>query len=895
MTNYTETDPQFNAWNKDYNDLINKPTIPTVPANVSAFTNDAGYITSTDIPEIPAVPTNVSAFNNDAGYITMDSVPAIPTAVSAFTNDAGYLTSYTETDPNVPAWAKEATKPAYDYSEIANTPEIPVVPTNVSTFTNDAGYLTAQDIPEIPTIPTNVSAFTNDAGYITDYMESDPTIYSWAKAAVKPTYSYSEILNTPTLFDGNYNSLSNKPNLATVATTGNYNDLSNKPSIPAAANNATLTIMRNGYSVGTFTANASSNKSIDISVPTTTSELINNSGFITNAALPTNVSQLNNDAGYITAAQCSDVNFCYLADLVNALQQQVADLQAQLDSMGLIVDTAITHMGFHCGISTVTDYDGNIYNTVQIGEQCWMKENLRTTHYPNGAEIPLGSTPSNTESFRYNPNNDANTVNTYGYLYNWSAVMHGATSSNSNPSGVQGLCPAGWHVPSDAEWTQLTNYVSCQSEYVCGTNSSFIAKALAATIGWTTDTTYCAVGNDPTTNNATGFTAIPAGYCWGYYGGLTYQQYGSHAFYSSSTQSNSSRAYGRFLKYDLADVVVDYNDNKFCGLSVRCVLGEGTAAEIPTVTTSAVTNITENTATCSGEVIADGNTNVTSRGVCWSTSPNPTVSDNHTTDGGGMGSFTSSLTGLEVGILYYVRAYATNSAGTAYGEEIKISIPSVNETMPCSSNPTVIDYDGNVYNTVQIGAQCWMKENLRTTHYPNGAEVSELHCPNNDASNVNTYGYLYRWDAMMHGASSTSDNPSDVQGVCPAGWHVPSDAEWMQLTDYLRGQSVYVCGSDNNNIAKSLAASTDWNTDTSDCTVGNNLTANNATGFGALPAGYTLLSYSYNFGNNARYWSSTFKSENHAFYCNFSSDNSNVERPFISIGWAAFSVRCLRD
>ena len=131
-----------NSFSGDYNDLTNTPTIPTVPANISAFTNDAGYIT---MDSVPAIPANVSAFNNDAGYITMDSIPAIPTVptnVSAFSNDAGYLTNYTETDPTVPAWAKEATKPAYDYSEIANTPTIPTVPTNVSAFTNDAGYLT---------------------------------------------------------------------------------------------------------------------------------------------------------------------------------------------------------------------------------------------------------------------------------------------------------------------------------------------------------------------------------------------------------------------------------------------------------------------------------------------------------------------------------------------------------------------------------------------------------------------------------------------------------------------------------------------------------------------------------------------------------------------------------
>ena len=92
ITGYTETDPQFNAWDKDYNDLINKPEIPVIPNNVSTFINDAGYIT---MDSVPAIPTNVSAFTNDAGYITMDSIPVIPTIptnVSVFENDAHYIT-----------------------------------------------------------------------------------------------------------------------------------------------------------------------------------------------------------------------------------------------------------------------------------------------------------------------------------------------------------------------------------------------------------------------------------------------------------------------------------------------------------------------------------------------------------------------------------------------------------------------------------------------------------------------------------------------------------------------------------------------------------------------------------------------------------------------------------
>ena len=106
--------------------------------------------------------------------------------------------------------------------------------------------------------------------------------------------------------------------------------------------------------------------------------------------------------------------------------------------------------------------------------------------YPDGELIPIGGTSQDMYPTRYAPDNNIANVPAYGYLYSWSATMHGAASSNSNPSGVQGICPDGWHVPSHAEWLQLFNYVSNQSGYMCSKNngSSSYAKALAAPTGW---------------------------------------------------------------------------------------------------------------------------------------------------------------------------------------------------------------------------------------------------------------------------------------------------------------------------------------------------------------------------------------------------------------------------
>ena len=258
---YNDLTDKPTLFSGSYNDLTDKPTIPTVPTNVSAFNNDAGYLTGytetdptvpawakaaskptysySEIQDTPALfsgnyndltnkPTLFSGSYND--LTDKPTIPTVPTNVSAFNNDVGYLTGYTETDPTVPAWAKAASKPTYSYSEIQDTPTL--FSGSYNDLTNkptlfSGSYNDLTDKPTIPTVPTNVSEFNNDAGYLTGYTETDPTVPAWAKAASKPTYSYSEIQDTPALFSGNYNDLTNKPTLFS----GNYNDLTNKPAI----------------------------------------------------------------------------------------------------------------------------------------------------------------------------------------------------------------------------------------------------------------------------------------------------------------------------------------------------------------------------------------------------------------------------------------------------------------------------------------------------------------------------------------------------------------------------------------------------------------------------------------------------------------------------------------
>jgi len=209
---------------------------------------------------------------------------------------------------------------------------------------------------------------------------------------------------------------------------------------------------------------------------------------------------------------------------------------------------------------------------------------------------------------------------------------------------------------------------------------------------------------------------------------------------------------------------------------------------------------------------------------------------------------------------------------------------------------STVTYDGVTYNTVQIGNQCWFKENLRTTKYNDGTSITKITnnstwasttsgaycCYSNDTSNCTTYGALYNWYAVNTGK------------LCPSGWHVPSDAEWTTLTDYLSANSTYWCGSDSSYIAKSLASTT-WNLSTTTCAVGNNLSANNSTGFSALPGGYRNYSGSFrNFGGNGCWWSSTANGGSYAWTRTLDYNSAKVLRSYDNRRYG-FSVRCLRD
>ena len=301
----------------------------------------------------------------------------------------------------------------------------------------------------------------------------------------------------------------------------------------------------------------------------------------------------------------------------------------------------------NASVATVSDIDGNSYNTVTIGSQTWIVENLKTTKYSDGTSIPsVIDDPTwsglSTPAYCWYNNDAATYKATYGALYNWYAL-------DPSTNGGKNICPTGWHVPFDAEWTVLTDYLGGE------TNAGSKLKEIGITH-------WMSPNSDAT--NETGFTALPGG-VRNYIG--PFMQQGNVGNFWSLTESSSSNGFFRNLNNNNGTAAKVDNFKKF-GMSVRCLQGVA-QPQPPSVITAPASAITTTGATSGGNVVNTGGSAVTARGVCYSTLPNPTISDGITSDGAGTGVFSSNLTGLTPGLTYYIRAYATNNAGTAYGNE----------------------------------------------------------------------------------------------------------------------------------------------------------------------------------------------------------------------------------
>lgn len=309
------------------------------------------------------------------------------------------------------------------------------------------------------------------------------------------------------------------------------------------------------------------------------------------------------------------------------------------------------------------DYrDGKVYKTVTIGDQIWMAENL--AYLPEVVDVRTGSeiTP-HYYVYDYNGYNVSSAKATsnykrYGVLYNWAAA--------------QTACPKGWHLPVDAEWKLLEEYLIANGyNYDNTTEGNKIAKSMATTTFWEQEEPSVIFGltaegtpgsaDFSEIRNKSGFSALPGG---SRYHNGRFSEVGIFGSWWTSTEDGTRYAKNWILHNGLSNLVSG-SGSKGVGRSVRCVKGDNTL----TVITGQVVDISKTTAICFGNVIMDGGLTVMRRGVCWSTTENPTITDFRTSDGIGTGSFSGNLSDLTPDTIYYVRAYATNAEGTVYGEQ----------------------------------------------------------------------------------------------------------------------------------------------------------------------------------------------------------------------------------
>lgn len=257
-------------------------------------------------------------------------------------------------------------------------------------------------------------------------------------------------------------------------------------------------------------------------------------------------------------------------------------------------------------------------------------------------------------------------------------------------------------------------------------------------------------------------------------------------------------------------------------------------------------------------------------------------------------------------------------------EDDTIGLVFYQDCIPCSDMPTVTDHEGNVYHTVQIGPQCWTRENIRTTTSPTtgtcfvpsssivhtySGKSAQWYNSDSTANAPQGYGLLYNWNAAVDtfnvemGEQSVSMSVDDAvnvtfsgprRGICPEGWHLPSAAEWTAFVNYVKAEGIYACDNAPNKIAKAFSSQTGWNNNSTSCTAGNNPATNDALNFSALPTGYVGSGSFISKGETTGFWSATQTTAQKANTWNLFFNNTGIYQTGNSKS-QAYSVRCVRN
>ncbi len=517
--------------------------------------------------------------------------------------------------------------------------------------------------------------------------------------------------------------------------------------------------------------------------------------------------------------------------------------------------------GIPCGCVAPVLYEGQTYNTVQIGNQCWFKENLNVGTKINSTQGGFQQMDNGIiEKYCYE-NNEANCA-IYGGLYEWPEAMQYDTTE-----GVQGICPAGWHIATDNEWKILEGTVD--SQYPVGDPEwdgtgwrGYDAGGNLKEAG----TSHWFSPNSGATNSS-GFTGLPGGYRS--YDNGSFYTLGMYGYFWSSSQYSTDAAWRRGLHFIIA-YVSRYDLNKDYGFSVRCLKG---CWPQPTQSNAGPDqlNIPGTSTTLAG------NTPTYGTGVWHITSGTGGIVADTTSP-------TSGFTGL-AGNTYSLTWTITTQCGSTE-DTVAISFVS---GFTCG-DPLIDTRNWISYNTILIGTQCWMVQNLDIgepiasntggqLQTDNG--IIEKYCYDNSPSMCSGYGGLYEWNEAMQYVATEG-----TQGICPSGWHIPSDGEWSALTDYLGGESV----------AGGKMKSTGTFEDGTGLWYAPNEGATNESGFTGFPGGVRGYFYGdfYNFYSQGSFWSSSEVFTSKAWNRELDFGWSDVVRAY-SFKDYGLSVRCLKD
>jgi uncharacterized protein (TIGR02145 family) len=407
-----------------------------------------------------------------------------------------------------------------------------------------------------------------------------------------------------------------------------------------------------------------------------------------------------------------------------------------------------------CGKPIADSRDSQSYSTVQIGTQCWMRENMNI-----GILIPGTSLQSDNgviEKYCYDDSNADCDV--YGGLYQWNEMMQYGTAP-----GSKGICPDGWHLPADAEYCTLTQFVDPTVDCgVTGQSGTDVGTKMKSTSGW------YGGGNG---TNVSGFTALPGGFrsSGGNFYDLTY----GALFWSSSASSGSS-AWIRDLTFDFASIDRT-NGSTGAGISVRCVKDLNLPPSQPSNPNPPDSSAGQPVNAQLSWTCSDPEADPLTYDVFFGTANPPTqVSSGQTQTTYDPGALNHSTT-------YYWKILAHDD----HGNGTPGPVWSFATEWQCGG--TFVDpRDNQEYSTVQIGTQCWMAENMNTGVMIPGAGnqtdngLIEKYCYNDTEANCDVYGGLYQWNEMMQYVSLAFS-----QGICPDGWHLPTDGEWCTLEQFV--------------------------------------------------------------------------------------------------------------